>query len=413
MLRLRSLRPNVRRQRRAFPNEAQQLEVRMVPTGVVTLAQIAAGLKITGDVHNNRVQIDVLSEGATIQAIDNDTVIRVGKVNYPAGTVVQLGDSATFLGNLAIDLKQGDDVLVVNVGEIDDELPPIIQGAPSISLGDATNAVISGNLSITMGAGNDDVALIVENGNISIGGNATVDLGSGNDRLLGTPYDDEFFSGGEGGLGFLEGFFGIGEEFPEDVDTAREIVDLVVNEFGGLKVTGNLNVLAGAGNDGVGMIGVVAGRDLSVDMGAGEDLFGGAIIGAGRELKLNAGSGHDDALLYLAYSGSKTTLNTGAGNDVLFAFGVQSTKDVSVNMGAGDDVLLVALLVPGPDAITTLDGGSDRDVISDLDFSEGSTFVAPVIAPRTTVKNFESNELFEEVLDQLGQDFEELFFRFE
>lgn len=406
MLRLRSLRPNVRRQRRAFPNEAQQLEVRMVPTGVVTLAQTAVGLKITGDVHNNRVQIDVMSDGATIRAIDEDTIIRVGKVDFAPGTAVSLGSSASFLGNLAIDLKQGDDVLVVNVGEIDDE------ESPSISAGDATDTVISGNLSIIMGAGNDDVALVIENGSISIGGNATVDLGSGNDHLLAVPYD-EFFSGGEGGLGFLGGFFGIGDEFPEDVDTTREVVDLVVNEFGGLKVTGNLSVIAGAGNDAVGMTGVVAGRDLSVNMGAGEDLFGATIVGAGRDLNLTAGSGHDDALLYGAYSGRKTTLNMGAGNDVLLAYGIQSAKDVLVSMGAGDDVLLIAFLTPGPTAITTLDGGSDRDVISDLGFSEEPTFVAPEIAPRTTVKNFESNELSEEIFDQLGEDFENLFFLFD
>ena len=406
-----SFRPKARQQRRVLPYEVQQLEVRTVPTGVVTLTQTASGLNITGDVQSNRIQIDVLSTGTTIRAIDDDTVIRVGKVLYPAGTTLTIDTDATFLGNLTIDMKGGDDILVVNVGSLESEPPPVILGGgPNITSGDFTESLVQGNLSITMGAGNDDVALDVANGHFTVTGNATVDLGSGDDLLVAAPLNE--FGDGESGLGdFFFGGFGGFDDFPEEVNTVHDLVHFYVNEIGGVEVKGNLKVLAGAGNDGVGLFGVETGRDLSVDLGAGHDLFGAAIIGAGRNLDLNAGSGDDDAVLFFAAAGGKTTLNMGAGNDILLALFLESNRDVSVNMGAGDDVLLIGLLAPGPNAVTTLDGGSGTDAISTESFGGGEGLVVADIAPRTTVKNFESDEISSDVLDQLGQDFDDLFFR--
>lgn len=410
MLRLRSIRPNFRRQRRNFAQEAQQLEVRMVPTGVVTLAQTATGLKITGDVQSNRIQIDVLTTGATIQALDNDTVIRIGKVNYNPGSVVPIDNDASFVGNLTIDLKNGDDVLIVNIGDIEEEVPNI-GDPPEIFLGDAPEVVIQGNLSINMGAGNDVAVVDIENGHLSVTGNATVDLGSGNDRLLAVPFNG-LFSGGEGGLGFLEGFFGLGGDFPEDVDSVHEAVDFVVEEVGGMKVGGNLKVTAGVGDDAVGMIAVVAGRDLDVDLGGGNDLFGASFVGAGRELKLNAGSDNDDLALVGAYSGGKSTINMGAGNDIVLAIALESSRNVSMDMGAGDDVLLIAELITGPNALTDLNGNSGRDVIA-TETVERETLIGAGFDARTTVRNFESDEVSADVMEQLGEDFYDLFFLFD
>ncbi len=408
-----SFRPQARQQRRVLPCEVQQLEVRTVPTGVVTLAQTASGLNITGDVQSNRIQIDVLSTGTTIRAIDNDTVIRVGKVSYPAGTTLPIDTDATFLGNLTFDMKGGDDILVVNVGSIESEPPPVILGGgPNVVLGDFAESLVQGNLSITMGAGNDEVALDVANGHFTVTGNATVDLGSGDDLLVAAPLNEIVNSGnGLDGLGFL-GLGGFGD-VPEDINTIHDFVHFYVSELGGVEVKGNLKVIAGAGNDGVGMFGVETGRDINVDLGAGHDLFGAAVIGAGRNLDLNAGSGDDDAVLFFAAAGGKTTLKMGAGNDILLAFFLESNRDISVDMGAGDDVLLIGLLLPGPNAITTLDGGSGTDAIATEFFGGGEGLVGADIAPRTTVKNFESDVISNDLLDQLGQDFQDVFFRIE
>jgi hypothetical protein len=404
-----SLRPTGRRQRRALSREVQLLEVRQVPTGIVTLSLSSSGMNITGDVFDNHIQIDVLSTGSTIRATDNDTVIRVGKTLYPAGTTLPIDNDATFLGNLTINMNGGNDSLIVNVGSID-IAPSILSGGSNLMStilgGDAPDALVQGNLKIDMGAGNDQLVLDVINGHINVTGNATIDLGSGDDSLVAAPLT-QIFNGGNnlGNFGYLPGFF---EGLP-NVNTIHELVPAVIQEFGGVVVNGNIKITGGSGNDGVGLYAVEAGRDLIVDLGAGNDLFGAAIIGAGRNLDLNAGSGDDDAVLLFAAAGGKTTLNMGAGNDITLALFIESSRDVSVDMGAGDDVLLIGLLVTGPNAKTTLDGNSGRDVLSAQ--INGAGLKSEEIAPRTTAMNFESSVVPNDVLDQLGQDFQDFFFR--
>jgi hypothetical protein len=282
----------------------QQLEDRQLMAGNVTAAMSGASLTLTGDSKDNAVLIYQPSNAVSKYLVEGE-----------AGTKINGKNSQTFTvnGNISVNFKDGNDTL--NVGQANPGAFTILPGSLNVVLGGGNNSfgmtgtTINGNLTLTGGAGKDQV--VMDTSSIGRGGNhdCNINLGGGSNQLIMryTTVERDLLVYDNSGNSF------------DDVEL-----------FGG-SVGRNASIQTGTGNDFVQINEFYFGKDLNIQTGAGKDTvllgesqgFGGAVniptedLGVHTDtVMVNLGDG-DDILRTYNVSGSPY-YEGGAGTDDLF-----------------------------------------------------------------------------------------------
>ncbi len=316
------------------PVDIQQLESRQLLTGTVTVAVSKAGdISVSGDSKDNDVFVEVNADNVTIVG-NSGTSLKVGKTVIAPGVPVVVPRPAS-IRDLDVNLHGGNDSIDISVN---------------------SDVVIHRNVNVWTGAGNDSVSVESNGALVDVRGSVSMNTGSGHDSVR--VADADKFAG---------------------VDTEAELL-AVADDTGAasvqmIRVGKDINISTGTGNDGIALLGVEAGRDVTVNSGLGHgDVLGVSNVRAGRDmnliwgdlnainnvtivrkLRVDSGTGNDRFVVDNLHA-SIVDVNLGPGNDQLAIGGtVVVTKSAKIHGGAGKDNL-VSLSPLGGASVKSFEG---------------------------------------------------------
>ena len=245
-------------------------------------------------------------------------------------------------GKLTVDTKGGEDDVAIGSEEgirfpedvIDgNEAPTTADAKATIKTGAGEDSLrlhgvdFTAKTDIQTGAQNDTVVAGTF-GDVQFGADVSINLGQGN------PASEEEEHAGDS-LAIL------GTRNDDGFPSSSALID------------GKLSIKSGAGDDCVGLLGVVVTGDLKVDStGAGDDFVGAADLAVVGKTTVKTGAGDDIVAIGLRDalgnpipdppSGNSlhgdVTIDTGAGDDLVAAQGTFFDAKVKVTLGAGNDI---------------------------------------------------------------------------
>lgn len=344
-----------------IPSEVQTLEPRALLAGVVNVAISKAGnVTITGDSKDNAVTVNVDADGVSIIGFDG-TKIKFDGETSDAGEEVQLTDGdAEIPGKLTVNMKGGDDSLVLAV-----------TAAASVDKG----------VSIDMGTGDDFAGLFVEGAALTVTGTLSIKTGSGSDEV--------FVTTGVDGSILVEGSTTIDTGAGSSTDNVLVGNDALIDELAALTedstvddlpadtsgdpqsivIEGSLTVKTQSGDDNVGLVGVTVEKNATLDTGLGDDVLAVVNVGVGGNLKLTYG---DLNSLLNVTVGGKLTGDSGTGDDQFAVHNLTINGNVDLKLGSGNDKLAVGAFTVGEDVTSVkLNGGTGTDSLTpdDIDIT--------------------------------------------
>jgi hypothetical protein len=355
--------------------QVEKLECRNLMAGNVNAYTSGGHLHIEGDDASNVITIESYRNG----------IIQVRGFSDPGTatpTVVNRGANALRLfygvtGDIVIHMKGGNDLVRV------------------------TNLVVSGNLTIDLGSGYDQLATgrdaligaarfggtlpgpLYVSGELKISsgseidsvfqsdthvlGRSEIDLGSGDDTLT---MQRPAFSGmnveyfGDLTLRPQEGNDNINITgfISRSVTVDDESGQLNLN-INSADIYGTLKVLSTGANDSIRVATTNVRGDIHIDSGAGNDLF--LFFGLANDIKVHSGDGNDSVQV-TSSAIDELIVSLGSGNDVLDLASLFA-RDISVHGDDGDDVFNVAGV-----------RAEEADFYGDKNFD---VFVEPVLPP--------------------------------
>ena len=300
--------------------ELQLLEPRTLPAGTVTASISGQNVTIDGDNFPNSIRISVRTDGVYLMGLlasdeNSDTNIRFAGVTTSSGKEIRLVKTPR-LGDLTILMRGGNDSVRIDVG---------------VAAGDKPAAVIAGRLQINLGSGNDNAALVLNNGTLKITGNLEGDLENGNDGLL---------------VGTTQLLSDPDAEIPKTIP---------------ITVGGNVMILGRSGVDLIGLAGINVTQSAILQGGDHRDSLTLTGVTLGGNLSLSGEGGDDDVVLKAVKVAGTTTVLGGRGNDQVVITSLNATKNVSVLLESGDDQLAVGALTLTKMTKVTLVGGGGFD----------------------------------------------------
>lgn len=419
-----NLQRSVPRRQRWIDPRIQQLEVRSLLTGVVSIALSAQGdFTLLGDSGHNLVEVFVDSDGIRVAGFD-ETSISFGGNTFEAGTEVSIPFDGTVINQFVAMLRDGndglfltlaDDVSVTVAGDAvigmdsgDDDVEVLIGEGASLRIGGGVEIRgFSGNDTIEIfgagllrvnndfvinaSSGSDDV--LVDVGTLIVSGSFEVDTGLDDDEMQlffeGAQLDDVRLQAGSGsntvrfvtetdGEVRIDGSLVI--RAAEGLDTlvlgvASELNSLLdepvfddLSSDGGpeIAIGRDLDILTGGGADVIVVAGVAVDRDFVLISGPGNDLIAATDLKSGRDLLLNTKSGDDRVFAVNVGANRHLTVDTGTGNDHMVVQNLQLadiTGRINVQFGSGSDKLGVSGDVTIGDEVISvrIDGGAGMD----------------------------------------------------
>jgi hypothetical protein len=351
-----------------------------VQANAVAVFDSAANQHVTGLV--------VRPETAGHYSLDVGDGVVVTNLNVLAAlplTDITVHGGAKVTGNLTVTGTDGDDHLTLEAGVF-------VGGNLTANLKNGANVLqlqggtIGGSLSVTTGAGNDDVA-VGKAGDVVVGGGVKFALGNG-DNALHAPAQRTFEVG--------KSFAYTGGTGNDDISFFTFNAELIVGgnvtvAFGGagnvqndwvthsLHVGGSMSFTGGAGQDAVSFYGhSTVGGGVTFTTGGGPNSLnlGGSdyhtVIGGG--LKYTGGAGIDQVRLDDLAIGRDAILNLGAGATQQKVYlGTQQGAPLTIGGNltittgeAGDDIRVLQTTV-GKALTITAGGGADTVYIDDTD----------------------------------------------
>ena len=320
------VRRSTRKSISAQPVQVQQLEARTLLTGTVSI-QVSklADVSIVGDDANNDIEVSIGATGISAKGL-NGTKISYNGQTVNAGVAVQVGASSFIPRDLNVWMGKGNDRVAVNVTsnltvrrDVNVDL-----GAGHDSLLFSTSAVTSvgGGVSVQGGAGDDSIILEATgvNGKINVTKSVAVDAGKGTNTVIIGNVDD------------VAGIVGAeNAALPANHSGTPAVLDVQIGK--------DLSVTTDAGNDKVAIVGVAAGRDVSLDLKAGKgDILGINDLWVGRNMSVWSAEWH--ALLNMTVNGS-AAIRSGDGVDQIAVDNATFKGEVVVTMGERDDFLAI------------------------------------------------------------------------
>ncbi|HVJ68757.1 MAG TPA: hypothetical protein VM510_12275 [Caulifigura sp.] len=325
--------PKQRRRPSYETSRGELLETRVLPAAVASASKTT--LTITGDAEANDLQIEQVTGGVKVTAL-NGTTLTVGGNAVTEATFngitslnVRLGegdDSVAMIGalnlkNVNIDLGDGDNVLSVGAG-----------------------ATITGKLTINGGTGADQVTL-----DSTVGKTLSLNLNGGNDEvsLLGTSFSSTVSintGAGADTVTINENGLGVDASFNNNVTiTTGEDNDTVSISNA---TTKKLTISTGDDDDTVSLNTVTVNGLLNVNTSAGADVLN--IINVDATLsgtnQLSLGTGADDVVIASSSFKGNVNIDLGTGivntltiddTDFLGSFSLNANGSVGLN-GVGD-----------------------------------------------------------------------------
>jgi hypothetical protein len=273
--------------------------------GIVEGHTSYGSLFLTGSQHNDEIvitQINANANTATIRVSGrNGTTIRQTGSNGNGSASV---DFLFFNGSLNIDLLDGNDVVII--GELQNGTGNPVQ---------PTAVAVHGDLEMHLGNGSDTASLMA----VEVDGNA--------DMTTGTNYDAVYIDNclfhhdfrldlGDGGDYARLQFMQIDGNALIDTIGTQGRYDQDIVDFYGVTIGGDLELLTGAGVDGVEFTEVTVNGTLILDAGDHRD----HVAMAGLEVRsLDVALGDGDDILEIAKSTiGNASVNGGPGKDSLF-----------------------------------------------------------------------------------------------
>lgn len=339
----------VRRRRRCELSAVDQLEVRVLPTAVVTFT--GAALTITGDTGGNVVTVERV--GTQLHVDGNGGFIRVLGTDVP-----EFFFNLTGSFNLNATFGDSGDILYVLGG--------LQLRSANIKMGDGGNivdiegATLSGKLTIASG----DVGSIIDISTTSVTGDTLITTGASGDIV---DIEDSRFYG----------------KTTINTDGSGDIVDISGTAPLRTKFVGKLTINSGGGVADLGDIvdlEFIECKAISIDSGDGGDIVDLDDILVNGPFSVKSGAGGDIVIVGSVFqSGSAAaTIDTGADGDIL---------DMSLGLFAGPTT--INLGTGGPGNIATIDdftfngtftlntqGTTDIIAIeTDIGFAGATTFV--------------------------------------
>ena len=290
-----SLRRNRRKHGRSLTAAAEQFEVRSLLSNTVVASLSGDFLNLSGDSRSNGVEIHVDAGGIhATGSVDMDTQIKFDGHTYAPGEEVLL-TSDTTLSYFNASLGRGNDNLLVRVDE-----------------GTLTD---NGSMVIDGGSGNDTVTLSTAAGAyLDIGGALIIYGGSGNDQIVAaTDEAMNNFSAADPST-IVDG--------SNDIQVGLSILiygqggnDIIA--LGGASTGGNLLLDSANGNDHVGLSDVEVTYTTFVYTGSGNDCFVASNLHSEAGLYVSDYSGNDQVGLSQSSIGGVLSVYLGSGNDDL------------------------------------------------------------------------------------------------
>jgi hypothetical protein len=258
--------------------------------------------------------------------------------------------SSTVGGKLTVDTKKGDDA--VDIGSEEG-----IRFPEDAVDGDETPTTVQGTkVTIKTGAGGDSITLQ----GVDFFGKTDIQSGSENDFVSAGTFGQAQF-GGDVSINLGAGDpapDGIGGPADDHEGDSLAILGTRNDDFNGFNssafVDGSLKIKSGAGDDCIGLLGVVVTGDLKIDnTGAGDDFVGAADLVVEGKTTVKTGAGDDIVAIGLRdgagnplpdpgegnFLAGDVAIDTGAGDDLVAAQGTTFLQKVKVTLGAGDDTV--------------------------------------------------------------------------
>ncbi len=386
----------VSRQRRngTLSPSVQTLELRALPAGTVTAQLIGTTLLLTGNSQSNSLQITVSEAGIDLEG--TGTAIKFNGQTTAAGTPLHLTNAVNLAGSLIANLGSGNDTLTFNINASSTFKGDVIAYMGSgndqfiTNVSDGVMFTVGGSVTTILGSGNDIWALN-NSGTSKIKGSLYVDGGTGNNvitMLDEAPTSIEIFgattlvTAGSYGTNTvtiggadvtLHGPVTITTGFGQDdveifgnvaIDSVLYIDTFAGDDFlelsGLIEISGPTTLIAGEGNDVVGLIG----DETAIANAA----FGETMVEETQDITLASnlviyGLGGNDVI---GLSGTSIDgglfVYAGVGNDCLGAINVHVEGVVYVFGEAGNDSIVADVLTIG--GFTYIDTGLDNDTVT-------------------------------------------------
>ena len=273
-----------------------------------------------------------------VQGIDGTTTIKLGLKSTTDGSPVKLAGSPKVYGDLVINMKDGDDFVLVNVGS---SLEPNSNATPTSET--PLEAIIGRNLKINTGRGQDQVVVETNNNSrLTVGNDLTVDLGADYNMLalygapLGSPASQ-----------------------PQGPPTPQT---------NALHIAGNAKINGGSGMNDITLVGVSTGNNLKIETLNGDDVVQVVNALIGGNIGISTGGDDDTVAAAEVAVFGHSNIATGSGDDHVIIQNAYSQGDVSVRLGQGTDTLEVTGDVSvGKHATVTLDGGDGHNENNEID----------------------------------------------
>ena len=282
----------------------QICESRVLPAGIVTVTD-STDFTVVGDNSDNSLEIYVGDESVVVVPL-NGTRLKVNGFTYDPDESVEFDGPPVVLRDAVVDMKGGHDSLLVRYASSEGE--------------------IRRNVKVSMGTGNDKLLIQVDGGEVVVRGTTSFDLGAGNDTFV-----------LEGGQGF-------------DGDNS------------GITLRQSLTVTGGAGNDVIGLRGIVA-KTVKIDTGTDNDILDVEGLRVGADWTVALGAGVDQMLAQDVTVTGKAAIDAGAGDDRVLLNAVEFRKSSSVKMQSGKDVLVMDFIALSAGMKLDVAGGSERDIL--------------------------------------------------
>ncbi len=345
-----------RGRRATLPVVAEQLEIRLVPAfaGIVVATLAANGnITLTGDNQNNGIEIEVTDDGTDIFG-RGDTLIKFG--NAAPSSSIHVSDTDLAAGNISVSLGKGNDSLEIDVKE--------------------GHTAAAKNVTIDMGDGNDEVFSTDSTGNIHVA-NLTVNMGDGNNTVDMDALDTaqitvdgilKITSGKGNDLIRLNSF---SAEAPSQEDFDSLFTDSQDSPIVEHHIhAGTISITTGAQNDVIGLGGVTVDKDLTINSGiltssVDDDVVALVSVSVGGNLTVTTGGSQDVVAATDVDVLGSVRVDTGDGFDKVLVSNSSFASVVNISLGKGDDLLLIGpnVEIEDPKKVT-IDGGPGHDVAS-------------------------------------------------
>lgn len=305
-------------------------------------------IKIVGHAGSDHITLDKLLLRGNITADlrgGDDVFTMTGETIIGGNISIKTGDGAdtvridadvagkqiTLLKNVTVDLGSaaaGIDTFTIFGDQLDDEVREItgiggnltVKGQGGSQQVSFDTLLLTKNLKIDLGAGNDSIRLAVDANEadvgVLVGGNATLKLGDGDDAVT-------FIGGGEGAVTFNRNLtIDLGNDDGDDGNGGDTVeMTSTSDPEDGIALLGNVVIKGKGGAQELHFDGVAASRNVTINLGDGND-----------SIDVNQLAGEIAGTV-----GGNLNINLGNGDDQINVERLTVTKGVKINGGNGED----------------------------------------------------------------------------